>query len=174
MQNLRTADIIISIVIVGYCIWSLYSSFKQFKKSETLRNEYKDNHKKFEELDSSKPYAIMYAVASLICLFLAIHPIVVNEHIFVTRVALASLSIILVAMILDTMVKRRIIFDEKGFVYETAYYHFRSVMNVTYDKGIAKNTVISSSEVKRITISKKMGEAFKTHYAEWKNRKKKK
>ena len=174
MQDLRTTDIIISLVIVGYCVWSLYSSFKQFKKNETIRNEYKENHKKFEDLDSSKPYVIMYAIASLACLFLAIRPIFVNEHVFVTRVALASLAVILVAMILDTMVKRRIIFDEKGFVYETAYYHFRSIMNVTYDKGIGKNTVISSTEVKRITISKKMGEQFKTYYTAWKNRKKKK
>ena len=174
MEKLFTMDALVSIVVIGYCLWSLYSSTKQFMINNRLFKEYKANHKNYDELDTSKKYLALYAILFVVCIALMIHPHVKADQVYFTRVALGCIALIAIALSLDTIVKRRIIFDDKGFVYEKAYYHYRLVSNVTYEKGFMKNTEIASLEVKRIMISRQMGEVFKKHYMEWKNRKKKK
>ena len=104
-------------------------------------------------------------------IFLAFFPYV-EDNVYYYRLAYSLIALIAVSMGMDTLVKRRVIFDDNGFLYEKAYYRYRSIMNVTRNKGLMKNMEISSTEEKRITISHKMGEAFDVHYDNWKNRKK--
>lgn len=171
MDTIFTMETFISVVMIGYGIWMLFRSAQQLRTNIKLRNEYKNSHKDYEEVNVYTGFLIFFAIMMAAGIFLAFFPYV-EDNVYYYRLAYSLIALIAVSMVMDTLVKRRVIFDDNGFLYEKAYYRYRSIMNVTRNKGLMKNMEISSTEEKRITISHKMGEAFDVHYDNWKNRKK--
>lgn len=171
MENLFTMETFITVVIVGYCCWMLFRSAQQLRTNIKLRNEYKQNHKDYEEVNVYTGFLVFFAIMFVAGIYLAFFPHV-KDNVYYYRLAYSMIALIAVSMSMDTLVKRRVIFDDTGFVYEKAFYRYRTIMNVVRNKGLMKNMEISSTEEKRITISHKMGEAFDRHYDAWKNRKK--
>lgn len=88
--------------------------------------------------------------------------------------ALALMAIICAGMALDSIVKRRAIVDDDGFVYEKAHYRFRSILSMDPMKSIIKNIDILTTERQHVVVSKKMGVYLHECFLEWKKRKKNK
>lgn len=173
MKGLQTMDVIIGVIVVAYGIYMLYRSVSQLLKNEKIRKEYKETHKNYEEMNVYRIYVAISVVLFVLGVYLAIDPHV-EENVFYYHLTYAMIAIVALSMGLDTIVKRRIIFDANGFLYEKAYYRYRNVIAVHKDHGVMKNTQIKTMDEERITVSRKMGEMFDQHYSAWKQRKKKK
>lgn len=173
MKDLLNMDTVIGVIVIGYGLYLIYRSASQLMKNIRLRKDYKEKHKDYEEVNVYAIYVGLAAVMFVIGIFFAIDPHVEKNE-FYYRLTYTMVAMIAVAMGMDTIVKRRIIFDTTGFVYETAYYRYRNVIAVHKNKGIMKNMEIKTMEEDKIAVSRKMGEIFDQHYTAWKQRKKKK
>ena len=83
------------------------------------------------------------------------------------------MAIISAGMALDSIVKRRAIVDDDGFVYEKAHYRFRSILSMDPMKSIIKNIDILTTERQHVVVSKKMGVYLHECFLAWKKNKNK-
>ena len=114
MDTIFTMETFISVVMIGYGIWMLFRSAQQLRTNIKLRNEYKNSHKDYEEVNVYTGFLIFFAIMMAAGIFLAFFPYV-EDNVYYYRLAYSLIALIAVSMGMDTLVKRRVIFDDNGF-----------------------------------------------------------
>ena len=60
MDTIFTMETFISVVMIGYGIWMLFRSAQQLRTNIKLRNEYKNSHKDYEEVNVYTGFLIFF------------------------------------------------------------------------------------------------------------------
>ena len=76
MDTIFTMETFISVVMIGYGIWMLFRSAQQLRTNIKLRNEYKNSHKDYEEVNVYTGFLIFFAIMMAAGIFLAFFPYV--------------------------------------------------------------------------------------------------
>lgn len=153
----------------------MVQNVRLFIANQKVRKEYLETHK--DGYTMVNHYTLALILFLSIALIGIVSVFVLDKHTkndSYTCVALVMLAIICVGMALDSVVKRRAIVDKDGFVFEKAYYRYRSILSMNPMKSMIKNVDILTVEQQHVIVSKKMGAYLQDCYQKWKKRKKNK
>lgn len=172
MNEMQMMDYILSIIVLGYGLYLTFQNIRVFIKNENARRDYLAQTKNgYQMVNQYYPFAALFAALSLAGIVTVIIADKSTKNDIYTCLALIVISLIAFGMVLVSIVKRRAIVDKNGFVYESDYHRFRSVLSMEPKKSVFKNIDILTAQKEHIIVTKKMGDVLQAGFQEWKHRK---
>lgn len=175
MSEFDTMDYILSIAVLCYGVYLTAQNLRLFLNNQKVRKEYlKTTKNDYVMVNQYMTFLLIFGAVAVIGIVAIFFAEKTTKNDIYTCVGLLAVSIVAAGMMFDTIVKRRVIVDKDGFVFEKAYYRFRSIVAINMAKSMFKNRDILTVDQQHVIVSRKMGELLEEKLKEWKNRKKKK
>ena len=160
---------------IAYGIYYLYNAIKLVVNNEKARREFLENHGR-EEIKKEEnwlPWVIAEAVALVYCVYSVFTIPAEKEQAEWFRLAFGVVGIIMLGQMMQNLVKRRILVGEKGFVYESDYVPYQSIVSMNPKRRAIITLVdVLCLKNKKYTMPGKCGQLLHDEYRNYKRAKK--
>lgn len=166
---------LIVVVIIGYGLFMVYTNLKKFIECNKAKKEFLEGNKNHPEIVSDYIPWIIGCVLIAVLVGIAVVYEVQNKGEAVTLAAYGFVTLWVLSLTTEFVVRRTIIFTEDGFFYEKTFHRFRSVNGTTPTGGMfGRYEVRLTTTSEKMQLPKKFGVILKERLDAYQQKRKKK
>lgn len=173
MMNNVYVKAILMIGLICYGAYLLFTAMKQFYKHIKAKKEFIKKEKgKYVAEKSYVLWMLLYFAGAVVGVISTFYQIQLEEYVIAS--AFVFVTLCLIAMGLDAIIKRQALFAEDGFFFENDFYRYRSVTRVKRKNSFIGGYTMYVLNKGEIGIATKTGEMLETQLKQYKKNKKNK
>ncbi|MBP3869840.1 MAG: hypothetical protein J6E46_02560 [Faecalicoccus sp.] len=170
--------IAICTILAVYVGYTTYESIKLYIDSNRKLDDFLKQEKHAEKISGSPLWTVLCIVLAAGALVMSVLSGNINGagsgEITYYRIAYVAISLLMVGLAFETIVRNRCYVIKDGFFYVDKKYRFRSIKSIEQKKGIFKKYQIVFNDSSVIEMSNKIGQELQNRKDQWRKDKKEK